>query len=101
MGASAWVLQSVWAASLGLVPPLLAAAHLAVGAGMFVGALHIKYAYPCGFLFDVGFLLTSLPEGSGPTAHARAAVLFVSASAILTSMPLPGVAAQGDKGRSA
>ena len=48
-----------------------------------------RYAYPVGFLFDVAFLLNRLPEGHGPAAHARAAVLVVSASAVMASMPVP------------
>lgn len=84
LATSFWVSQSICGAAFDLVPMVTAAMHAALGASIASGHVHLKYAYPAGFLFDIALLQHTFPEST--TVPAKQLIVAVSISAISLSV---------------
>ena len=63
--------------------------HAAAGIGMAAGTLHIKYAYPLGFLTDI-YVLAALILPPAMVA-ARVAVAVVCVANVVSGLPSPSL----------
>lgn len=61
LAAVLWIGQSLSAVLYSITPLWAAFAHVFFGFGIFTGAVHIKFAYPLGFLFDITAMVHKMP----------------------------------------
>ena len=84
LATSFWIFQSICGATCDLVPMVTAATHAVLGASIASGHVHLKYAYPAGFLFDIALLQHTFPESA--TVPAKQLIVAASVSAISLSV---------------